>query len=94
MDLISEFVYAQSVWILGYGLGWGSIPSRGNVGIFPFAAMPRLAMGSAKPPIQWVLGVKQPACEADHSPLVLRLRMNETVPPLLPHIFMGWCLIK
>jgi hypothetical protein len=28
----------------------------------------RTVLGPIQPPIQWVLGVKQPGCEADHSP--------------------------
>jgi hypothetical protein len=38
-----------------------------------FTIMSRMALGPTQPPIQWVLGtlslgVKQPECEADHSP--------------------------
>jgi hypothetical protein len=37
-------------------------------GVFLFATACRLALGFSQPPIQWVLGVKQKGCEADHSP--------------------------
>jgi hypothetical protein len=57
---------------MGYGLdGWGSIPGRSNIFLFSIATRP--ALGPTRPPIQSELevislGVKQPACEADHSP--------------------------
>jgi hypothetical protein len=43
-----------------------------GLGIF-LITMSRLALGPTQPPIQWMpgalsLGVKQPGCEADHSP--------------------------
>jgi hypothetical protein len=42
-------------------------------GIFPFAAMSRLALGPTQPPIQWIPkalfpGIKRPDRQADHSP--------------------------
>jgi hypothetical protein len=42
--------------------------------IIPATTMFRMALGPTQPPIQWVpgafsLGVKQPGCEVDHSPL-------------------------
>jgi hypothetical protein len=48
----------------------GSIPGRGKIFIFSIASGP--ALGSTKPPIQWVSGtispgVKRPEREADHS---------------------------
>jgi hypothetical protein len=46
----------------------GSISGGGNDGIFFFATASGPALGSTQPPIQWVLGVKQPKHEADHSP--------------------------
>jgi hypothetical protein len=44
-----------------------------GLGIFLFTAVSRTALGPTQPPIQWVpgvltLGVKQPRCEAEHSP--------------------------
>jgi hypothetical protein len=46
---------------------------RQRLGIFLFTTASRTALGPTQPPIQWVqgslsLGVKQPVCEADHSP--------------------------
>jgi hypothetical protein len=35
---------------------------------FLFSTLSRLALGSTQPHIQWVLGVKRPGREADHSP--------------------------
>jgi hypothetical protein len=41
----------------------GSTPGRGKK---LFSVMSRLAVGSTEPSMQWVLGVKQQGCEADH----------------------------
>jgi len=63
----------QSVYKLGYGLDdRGSIPGRGNNGIFLSSLPPyRPALRPTQPPIQRVPaalspGVKQPVREADH----------------------------
>jgi len=55
-----------TIGVLGFDFQWG-------LGIFLFTTVSRMALGSTQPPIQWVpgapsLGVKQPWCEADHSP--------------------------
>jgi len=47
--------------------------SRRGLGIFLFTTASRMALGPTQPPILWVLGafslgIKQPGCEADHSP--------------------------
>jgi hypothetical protein len=58
----------------GYGLdGVLGFDSRRGLGIFLFSTASRPALGPTQPPIRWVLralspGVKQPGCEADHSP--------------------------
>jgi hypothetical protein len=39
-------------------------------------------------------GVKQPGREADHSHLVLRLRMYGAIPPLPQYVFMARGLVK
>jgi len=51
----------------------GLIHGRGNSWFFLYATATRVALGSVKPPNQGVLGppspgIKQPGCEADHSP--------------------------
>jgi hypothetical protein len=38
--------------------------------------------------------VKRPGREVDHIRLVPRLRMCGAIPPLLPHVFMSWYLVK
>jgi len=58
---------------LGYGLDDQRFKSWQGLGIFLFTTESRPALGPTQPPIQWVpedlfLGVKQPGCEADHSP--------------------------
>jgi hypothetical protein len=59
----------------GYGLDekGGRISSPGRMKNFLFSTSSRPALGLTQPPIQWVPGalspgVKQPGCEADHSP--------------------------
>jgi hypothetical protein len=67
-----DFGYVYSDWLqTGLSDDWGSIPSW--LGIFLFTTVSRPALGPIHPPIQWVQGalslmVKQPGCEADHSP--------------------------
>jgi hypothetical protein len=50
----------------------GSIPGRGNDGIFLFAITSTPALGLTQPPNKWLAGalssgVKRPGREADHS---------------------------
>jgi hypothetical protein len=61
--------------VAGYGLDDQGVRVRVPVGarIFHFSMSPRPALGSTRPPIQWVtgalsLGVKRPGREADLSP--------------------------
>jgi len=58
------------------------------------AIISRLALGPTQPPIQWILwalslGEKWPGHEADHSHLVLRLRMHGVILPLPQYVFMA-----
>jgi len=62
--------------------------------------MSRLAQGPTQPPIQWVpgalsVGVKQPGCEADHSPpcgVEVKNVWSYTSTP--QYAFMVWCSEK
>jgi hypothetical protein len=58
----------------------GSIPDRGNHGIFSLSHLIQTGSGALTP------GVKRPGCEADHSPPssaeVPRLIMCGAIPPL------------
>jgi hypothetical protein len=59
----------------------------------------RPALGPTQPTIHWVLevlspGLKRPGREADHSPLVLRLRIRGAVHPLRQYVFMALYLVK
>jgi hypothetical protein len=49
----------------GYGI---HSSSAGKVKNFLSSTTSKPALGSTQPPIQWVLGVKRPGREADHSP--------------------------
>jgi hypothetical protein len=56
-------------------------------GFLLFTTASRLALGSSRPPIQWVTsvlprGIKRPGLEADHS------------PPLTAEVKNAWCLVK
>jgi hypothetical protein len=55
----------------------------------------RPVLGPTQPRIQWVPGavypgIKRQGHKADHSPP----SRASGVIPLLPHVFMAWCLIK
>jgi hypothetical protein len=60
----------------------------------------RLALGSTKPPVRWVLGalslgLEWLGCEADHSPASstkVKNMLSYTSTP--PYIFMAWYFIK
>jgi hypothetical protein len=70
------------------------------MGFFLFAIVSRPALGPTQPPIQWILralslGIKQPACEADHSPLsCAEVKTAWTYTFILPYLLVTWCLIK
>jgi hypothetical protein len=51
-------------WMIGV-LGFNSLQ---GLGIFIFTTMSIMVLGPTQTPIQWVLGVKRPRHEADHSP--------------------------
>jgi hypothetical protein len=58
---------------VGTATGYGRGSTPGRVRIFLFSVLPRPALRSTQPPIQWVpgtifLGVKRPGREVDHSP--------------------------
>jgi hypothetical protein len=85
--------------MMGYRLnGWGSVPGRGQE-IFLFSTASRLAYGPTQPVVHWVpgallLGVKQPECDAYHSPpSSAKVAIDGTIPPLA-HMSSWWCLIK
>jgi hypothetical protein len=48
----------------------------------------------ARPPIEWVLGVKWPGHEADHSPSSVAEVKNVWHYTSLHYIFIAWCLVK
>jgi hypothetical protein len=52
--------------------------------IFFCSKMPRLALGSTPPPIQWVPEVKGPEHEADHSPSFTAKVNNEWIYASIP----------
>jgi hypothetical protein len=59
---------------MGWTIRVPGLDSRQGLGIFLFTTVSRTALGPIQPPNQRVsevlsLGVKQPWCEADHSPL-------------------------
>jgi len=76
------------------------LPARAMKGAFLFTAVPRLALVSTQPPIQWVPGalspgVKQLKHEAEHLPISsaeVKNAWSYTSTP--PYTFMTWCLIK
>jgi hypothetical protein len=49
------------------GVGVG-VPVGSRIENFLFSTSSRPALGPTQPPIQWVLGVKRPGRETDHSP--------------------------
>jgi hypothetical protein len=68
-------VIAQSVylWAMGWMIRILGFDSQWGLGIFLFTITSRMVLGLTQPPIQWIpealsLGVKQPGCEAHHSP--------------------------
>jgi hypothetical protein len=72
----------------------GSIPGRGNEGIF-FSSplLYRQAFGATQPPIQWIPGARRSGCETDHSPTSSnRLRLSGAIPPL--HIRLHGTVLK
>jgi hypothetical protein len=64
--------------------------SPGRVKNFHFSISSRPALGSTQRPIQWVLGVKRPGREADHSPPtsaeVKKMWIYTSTPP---YVFMA-----
>jgi len=77
---------------------WNYVPyileSQHGLGIFLFTTVSILALGPTQPPIEWVsgalpLGVKQPGCEADHSPPSIAKVKNvwsyTSTPPISLH---------
>jgi hypothetical protein len=66
-----------------------------------FSLQHRVQNGSGVHPVPYSmgtrgssLGVKRPKREADHSPLVRRLKIRGAIPPLSQYVFMAWCLVK
>jgi hypothetical protein len=65
-DSSGGIMMGWTIRVLEFDSWWG-------LGIFLFTTASRTALGPTQPLIQWVpgalsLGVKQPGCEADHSP--------------------------
>jgi len=83
MDFMGGLCRLQSISIAtGYGLDNGVwwFDSWQGLGIFLFFSISKLTLGSTQPPIQWVPGalspgIKQPVCEADHSPSSVHLQV-------------------
>jgi hypothetical protein len=79
---------ADHVMVLGYGpQGQGSIPSRGKR--FFSTSVPRPAMGSTWPPVQWLLetislGVKCLSVKLTTPPASAKVKNGKAIPPL-PH---------
>jgi hypothetical protein len=76
-------------------LGSSGFDSQWGIGILLFATTFGPVQGPTQSPIQWVLGVKQLRCEADHSPPSSTEDKNiwsYTSTP--PYAFMAWCLLK
>jgi hypothetical protein len=74
--------------VMGYGLDSpGSIPVRGKISLFFTAS--RLALWPTQPPLQWVPGVKQLGCEADHLPPFSAEVKNDGSMSPLPHVSMS-----
>jgi hypothetical protein len=84
----------QSVLKLGYGLDdRGSIPVRGNDGIFPLCH--RVLRGSPSLLSNGYRGFfPRGVTLTIHQHPVPRLRMSGVLPPLPQYFFMVWCLIK
>jgi hypothetical protein len=78
----------------------GSVPGRGNDGIFFFATASRPALGPTHHPLQWVPRVltprvKWPGREADHSSLSSAEAKNAWTCIFTSQcVFMAWCLVK
>jgi hypothetical protein len=87
------FVITDFGIAMGYGMdGWDLIPSRGK--IFLYSTTPRLALGPAQLPIQWIWGllsqgVKWLGREADNSPPSHAKIKNGGVILPLPLVFMA-----
>jgi len=71
---------------LGYGLNdWGSIPGRGNDGIFHFAIASREALDPTQPSLHWaprLLAWELSSCG-------VKLTTHHQLVPSLPYIFMA-----
>jgi hypothetical protein len=61
IKLCTSLFNVVKIGVLGFDSQWG-------LGIFLFTTVSRMALGSTQPPMLWVLGVKWPGCETDHSP--------------------------
>jgi hypothetical protein len=84
----------------GYGLDHRGFKSRQGLGIFLITTASRPALGSTRPPIQWIpgtlsLGVKRPGCEADHSsPSSAKVKNAWSYTSTPQYAFIAWCLVK
>jgi hypothetical protein len=61
---------------------------------FFLAPTSRLALGPTQTPIEWVLGIKQPAYGADPSPPSSAEVKNAWSCTSTPQYVMAWCLVK
>jgi hypothetical protein len=85
---------------MGWTIGVLEFNSWQRLGIFLFTTASRTAQGPTQPPIQWVPGalfleVKQPGCEADHSPpFSAEVKNTWSYTSTPQYVFMAWCLVK
>jgi hypothetical protein len=97
-SLIIKYIIVTS--FTSWRIGVLGFDSRLGLGIFFFTTVPRKALESTQPPIQWVpgalfLGVKRPRYEADHSPpssAEVKNAWSYTSTP--QYVFMARCLVK
>jgi hypothetical protein len=92
---------AQSVQCLamGWTVGRSRFDPQQGQRIFPLASESRPALGSTRPPVQWVPVVLSPGLKRGqgvtlitHPHLVPRSRMSNSIPPLHPSALMSCSL--
>jgi hypothetical protein len=80
---------------MGWTIGVLGFDSWLEPGISLFTTAYRTTLGSTQPPLQCILGVKWPGCEADHSPPSSAEVKNAWSCTSTPqYVFMVWCLVE